>query len=335
MNCLAEVGLGNPLVSIVVPNFNYANFLERRFQSILDQSISSREIIFLDDASVDDSVKLVKEKYKDLIAKSDVNSVNSGSPFVQWNKGVRLSSGKYIWIAEADDTCAPNFLEKAISVLEDNSSVGLVYCHTLPVDVNDRILDENFFISYVSDLDVSRWLKDFQNSGIDEVRDYISRKNTITNVSGVVFRREAYLKAGYAPETMRMCGDWMFYCHLLRHFDVAYISEPLNFHRQHPAKQTANSVLNLTYFREFLAVQDYLKKDFSLSAAQRQRAFYRFLGEWDRLMFSNYGRISFAGNLSIARMALKNYFEISELLVIFWHAVLNGLRTVLYKWLRR
>lgn len=330
-----DSNLETPLVSIVIPNFNYANFLERRFGSILDQTIFNREIIFLDDASVDNSIELIKRKYGNVITKWDINSMNSGSPFVQWNKGVHLSSGKYIWIAEADDTCAPTFLENAISVLENNPSVGLVYCHTLPIDVNDKILDENFFISYVSDLDESRWLRDFQNSGIEEVRDYLSRKNTITNVSGVVFRREAYLKAGFAPENMRMCGDWMFYCHLLRHYDVAYISAPLNFHRQHPAKQTLNSVLNLTYFREFLEVQDYFQKNFALSKVQRQEAFHRFLREWDRLMISNYGRISLKGNLSIARMTMKIYSEIREWLVIFWHTVRNGTMTILYKWLKQ
>lgn len=330
-----DISLEAPLISIVIPNFNYANFLERRLDSILNQTISNREIIFLDDASIDDSVELVKKKYKNVITKLDVNSVNSGSPFVQWNRGVRQSSGKYVWIAEADDTCAPTFLEKAIAVLESNPSIGLVYCHTLPMDVNDQILDEKFFFSYVSDLDTTRWMNDFYNSGIEEVRNYLSRKNTITNVSGVVFRREAYIKAGYAPENMRMCGDWMFYCHLLRHFDVAYLSEPLNFHRQHSAKQTMNSVLNLTYFREFLEVQEYLLKDFSLSSEQRALAFRRFLGEWDRLVYSNYGRISASGNLAIAKMTLTKYSLFTEKLVILWHAAQNTLKSVLYKWLKK
>lgn len=303
--------------------------------SIMNQTISNCEIIFLDDASKDDSVELVKKKYKDVITKLDVNASNSGSPFVQWNKGVRLSSGKYIWIAEADDTCAPTFLEKAVAILEKHPEVGLVYCHTLPVDINDRILDERFFLSYVSDLDAVRWLKDFTNSGIEEVRNYLSRKNTITNVSGVVFRREAYLQAGYAPESMRMCGDWMFYCHLLRHFDMAYLSEPLNFHRQHLAKQTMNSVLNLTYFREFLEVQEYLLKDFSLSSEQRALAFRRFLGEWDRLVYSNYGRIPTSGNLSIAKMTLLKYSTCMEMTVTLLHTIQNVLKSVLYKWLKK
>lgn len=324
-----------PRVSIVVPNFNYASYLERRMDSILCQTFSDYEIIFLDDFSDDDSVSLVQQKYKDKIAIFERNQKNSGSPFVQWNKGVRLSSGKYIWIAEADDACAPTFLERAVSVLENNPSVGLVYCHTLPMDVNDQILDKNYFFLYISDLDDARWLNDFKNSGIEEVRNYLSRKNTITNVSGVVFRREAYIKAGYAPENMRMCGDWLFYCHLLRHFDVAYLSEPLNFHRQHPAKQTMNSVLNLTYFREFLEVQEYLLKDFFLSSEQRALAFRRFLGEWDRLVYSNYGRISTSGNLAIAKMTLTKYSIFTERLVILWHTVKNVLKSVLSKWLKK
>lgn len=259
----------NVKVSIIIPNYNYAQFLHERFCSILAQTCRDYEIIFLDDASTDESVDLVQEKYADYIALMDINHINSGSPFVQWNKGVRLSRGEYIWIAEADDSCSPDFLERALFILENNPSVGLVYCHTLPVDKNDNVLDKNAYISYISDLDPIRWSQDFQNQGRDEVKQYLSRKNTIINVSGVLFRYAAYIQAGYAPEEMRMCGDWMFYCRLLRHADIAYISEPLNFHRQHPAKQTTNSVLNLTYFREFLQVQKYLLEEFKLSLPQR------------------------------------------------------------------
>lgn len=322
-----------PKVSVIIPNYNYSRYLDERFRSILSQTYRHYELIFLDDASTDDSLDLVREKYTPYISQIQVNQINTGSPFVQWNKGVHLSQGEYIWIAEADDTCSPDFLERAVDILRQNPSVGLVYCHTLPVDTNGHILDENFYQNYVADLDPYRWTRDFQNRGEDEVQDYVALKNTITNVSGVLFRRSAYIQAGYAPETMRMCGDWMFYAQILRHADIAYISTPLNFHRQHPAKQTTNSVLNLTYFREFLLVQKFLMEHFGILPAQQRKMFARFLGEWDRLVFSGYGRIGLRGNVELARMTLLHYHRPYERLQTIGHFFLNLFKSLFTKWL--
>lgn len=326
--------ISDPKVNIVIPNYNYARFLDERFRSILAQTYQDYEIIFLDDASTDNSVDLIQEKYAQYVTQIEVNQLNTGSPFVQWNKGVRLGHGEYIWIAEADDTCAPNFLEQAVAILRENPSVGLVYCHTLPIDTDGNLLDENFYRNYVTDLDPYRWANDFQNHGKHEVQQYLSLKNTITNVSGVLFRRSAYVQAGYAPETMRMCGDWMFYCHLLRSADIAYISAPLNFHRQHPAKQTTNSVLNLTYFREFLQVQKYLTENFNIVPAQHRNMFNRFLGEWDRLVFSGYGRIGLPGNLALAQMTWAYYSQFNERLLTMTHFFLNVFKSIFTKWLK-
>lgn len=323
-----------PQVSIIIPNYNYAHFLQERFRSILAQTHSDYEIIFLDDSSTDNSVNLVREKYLQHITHIEVNQQNSGSPFIQWNRGVRLSRGEYIWIAEADDTCAPDFLQRAVNILQENPSVGLVYCHTLPIDAHGNVLDENFYKNYVADLDPYRWATDFQNHGPREVEEYLALKNTITNVSGVLFRRSAYLQAGYAPETMRMCGDWMFYCRLLRHTNIAYISAPLNFHRQHPTRQTTNSVLNLTYFREFLQVQNYAKENFNISTSHLRNMFRRFLGEWDRLVFSGYGRIGLGGNFAIARMTTHAYPGMVHRFITFLHWLQNSLKSILTIWIK-
>jgi len=326
--------MSNPSVSIIIPNYNYARLLDERFRSILSQTYQNYEIIFLDDASTDNSVDLVHEKYAHHLAQIEVNQKNTGSPFIQWNKGVRLSRGEYVWIAEADDTCAPEFLDRTVKVMQANPSLGLVYCQTLPIDTHGNILDNNFYQQYIADLDSSRWSNDFYNDGNDEVRKYLSLKNTVTNVSGVLFRRSAYIQANYAPEDMRMCGDWLFYCQLLHHADIAYISTPLNFHRQHPTKQTVNSVSNLTYFREFLQVQKYLIEDFDIPSALRRNMFHRFLREWDRLVFSNYGRIDLSGNLAIAQMTLSHYPNHNERMLIFAHFFINSLKSISTKWLK-
>lgn len=324
-----------PRVSVVIPNYNYAKFLNERFNSILRQTFRNYEIIFLDDASTDDSVLQVKDRFSENIKQIDVNKKNTGNPFVQWNKGVRMAKGEFVWIAEADDTCAQDFLEKMVSTMDLDSSVGLAYCITTPIDVDGVVIDGNFFYRYVSELNSTRWLNNFSTNGLSEVKNYLARKNTITNVSGVLFRREAYIRAGYASENMRMCGDWLTYCKILYESNVAYVAAPMNFHRQHPTKHTQNSVLNLTYFQEYLQVQQYVAAAFNQTKIEINDAFSRFLGEWDRLTVSNYGRIDFPRTVRLARMAVSVYPRIGNKLVVVIHFLKNSTKSLVAKWLTK
>jgi glycosyltransferase involved in cell wall biosynthesis len=323
---------GTPRVSVVVPNYNHAPYLEARFRSILDQSFRDYEIIFLDDASPDDSVQLVRREFGDRISTFEANASNSGNPFKQWNRGVQLARGEFVWVAESDDLCAPTFLERMMQALDRSPRIGLAYCQTLPIDEAAQVIDPAYYQWYVSDLDAARWRSDFVNDGREEVRWYLSRKNTITNVSGVVFRRSAYMAAGCAPEDMRMCGDWLMYCRVLHDSDVAYISEPLNFHRQHAAKHSHNAVLDLTYFKEFLQVQQYAADTFAFSRTERAAAFRRFLGEWDRLTVSNYGRIGLRKTLTLAQLTAARYGRADERMRIAGHFFLNATRSLAGAW---
>jgi len=107
------------LVSIILPNYNHAAFLQERLDSIFHQSHQNFEVIILDDASTDSSASLL-EPYRNhaKVSHFHINKVNTGSPFLQWKKGLLLARGKYIWIAESDDCCELDFLEKQIQQLD-------------------------------------------------------------------------------------------------------------------------------------------------------------------------------------------------------------------------
>jgi glycosyltransferase involved in cell wall biosynthesis len=74
----------NPLISVVIPNYNHAQFLEKRIESVLNQTYKNIEIILLDDKSTDNSIDIIK-KYEQNPVVSHVlqNTENSGSPFLQ------------------------------------------------------------------------------------------------------------------------------------------------------------------------------------------------------------------------------------------------------------
>lgn len=98
-----------PLVSVVVPNYNYKRYLNLRIQSILQQTYQNIELILLDDASTDGSEEVLSD-YQDHAKVSHIllNEHNTGNPFKQWFKGMQLAKGKYINAHAAVQPGGPN-----------------------------------------------------------------------------------------------------------------------------------------------------------------------------------------------------------------------------------
>src|SRR5207244_11579699 len=115
---------GMPKVTVVIPSYNHGRFLAARLDSVLNQTYRDFEVLFLDDASTDDSLD-VFARYRDRAqVRSTVNKVNGGSVFRQWNRGVRAARGAYVWLAESDDVAEPTFLETLVPLLDDRPNVG-------------------------------------------------------------------------------------------------------------------------------------------------------------------------------------------------------------------
>jgi len=219
-----------PKVSVIVPNYNHASFLPGRLDSILGQTFPDLELIFLDDASTDASLEVFRTYAKDERVRSLFNEANSGSPFIQWNRGLQMARGEYIWIAESDDFCEPRFLERLVRRLDENPHAALAYSQSWIVDEagqKTKVLDWYHVFG-----GGERWSKDFRNSGVDEIARFLAIQNTIPNASAVLFRKSATDESGPAPEDMKICGDWLFWVSLLMNSELEFVAEPLNCFRQ-------------------------------------------------------------------------------------------------------
>lgn len=247
-----------PKVTVIVPNYNHARFLDKRIQSVLDQTYHNFELLLLDDASADDSLTVFARYSGDPRVRVIVNEVNAGSPFKQWNKGVREAKGKYIWLAESDDFADPHLLEALVAELEQHPSVGLAYCQSLAVDPDEAPLYS--MEERTADLDVAHWRNNFINNGRDECRDYLVVQNTIPNASAVVFRKELYELVNGADESYRTCADWLLWAEMLSHSDVAFVAQTLNFFRQNPTsvihKNQASLVAPLESYKVVASIQN-------------------------------------------------------------------------------
>lgn len=235
-------GIFQPRISVVVPNYNYSRHLPHRIATLLNQELPVWEIIFLDDASTDDSVEVAEQLLKDCGIHYRIirNAENSGSVFAQWQKGVTLARGDIVWIAEADDWASARFTRVAASAFRD-PDVVISYTQSNQVSEASEILCPHY-LDYIADLGRERWRRPFVNDGMAELNDGFSVKNTIPNVSGALFRREALADVldRHMEEirSYRVAGDWCAYAHLARHGKVAFDPRPLNYHRRHEASVT-------------------------------------------------------------------------------------------------
>jgi len=247
------------MVSVIIPNYNYARFLKKRIDSVINQRVRPDEIIFLDDCSQDNSLVLAKE----LLGASSIpfqiiaNEENSGSVFAQWQKGLDHCRGDFIWIAEADDAASDRFLDKTLAAMED-PKVGISYCETAVIDEQNNIVDWNFYRRVHSSVDRIRWRKSYTGSGREEVKSVLAVRNTIPNVSAVLFRREAVLRAGGFYSEYKMSGDWDCYLRILRDWDLSYNHNRLNYQRFHSDRVTNNYNYSELQSWEAMALFHYL-----------------------------------------------------------------------------
>jgi glycosyltransferase involved in cell wall biosynthesis len=220
-----------PKVSVVIPNYNHARFLQRRIESVLGQRFQDFEVILIDDCSTDDSQSLISSFAGDLRFRIAFNAINSGSTFKQWNKGVGMARGEYVWIAESDDYANSQLLERLVAVLETEPEVAFVYCRSWRVSEDDQL--DGFEDSNLVELDPQRWTADYRAEGREECRNYFVYRNIVPNASAVLFRRSAYERVGGADESLRLGGDWKLWAAMALTWRIAYLGEPLNYFRFH------------------------------------------------------------------------------------------------------
>ena len=130
----------NPLVSICIPTYKGAEFLEATLDSVLNQSYPHFELWILDDNSPDDTQSIVS-RYKDPRIKYVRNTQNLG-PEGNWNRCLDLAQGKYFKLLPHDDLLAVNCLEEQVSVLEADSAgeIALVFGSREIIDPQGRVL---------------------------------------------------------------------------------------------------------------------------------------------------------------------------------------------------
>ena len=224
-----------PTVSFIVPCYKLAHLLPECITSILNQSYRDFEVLVMDDCSPD-ATPAVAASFHDPRVIHVRNQSNLGH-LRNYNKGISMSRGKYVWLISADDRLRqPSILERYVGVMEANPKVGYVFC----AGVGVKNGEETGTLSYSRYDNCDRIVKGHV---------FLKRllyQNVVLAASAMA-RRECYEQIGAfpveavwagRPVDMGWIGDWYLWCMFALFMDVGYLADPMVCYREHDLSMT-------------------------------------------------------------------------------------------------
>ncbi|MFZ2900369.1 MAG: glycosyltransferase family A protein [Saprospiraceae bacterium] len=274
--------INSPKVSIIVPNYNHAAFLRTRIESILGQTYQDYELIIIDDCSSDGSMDVLAplrshKKTSHFIT----NSQNSGNPFAQWKKGIELSKGEFIWIAESDDIAHLSFLEKLIFQLEKHPTIGIATCYFDVIDESGELMfNTKKWLPFVNEEKTEPFMK----NGKKFLYDFMLSKNLVFNASGAVFRKKFLPDSIEQFTQFKQAGDLKFWVDILQKSDLCIIKETLNQWRIHEKSVTGiNKSSPIAILEQYQITRQILKttpKSLQTNNERAKQAFEELINRW-------------------------------------------------------
>jgi transposase-like protein len=184
-----------------------------------------------------------------------------------------------------------------MKVFEKNSTLGIVYSQSLSINENGDIGASWF--NHTQSLDSDLWCNDFYMNGFDFSKKYMLFQNSIPNASAVVFKRLLCVKSGLINTSYKINGDWDLYTRILASSDIGFISQDLNFFRQHNKKGSTVNVKNGNNIHEHYKLLTNWKIIFKLESSLYSKISQHIFDNWNE-----------QHQKSIIKVMQNNFFKI-------------------------
>jgi len=210
-----------PDVSVVIPNYNHAEYLEGTIKSLMDQSHPPAEIVIVDDASTDHSWEILERIARDHESIRAVRRTSNGGVNKALSQGVAFTTCPFLVTASVDDIRLPTFLERSASMLAAYPDAALVFSD--PAELIDATGEKRIYpnfarmpAGFISSEDFSR---------AQRRRSFRISSNT------TMFRRELFLDVGGFQYEHHWHADWIAIMRLGMSHGVCYLPEILSYFR--------------------------------------------------------------------------------------------------------
>lgn len=215
-----------PKVTFVVPCFRLAHFLRECVDSILHQSYPEIEVLIMDDQSPDDTGAVARDilaDYQDRPISYVLNERNLGN-IRNYNKGIQMARGRYVWILSADDRLRdPDVVKKYVRLMDASPDVGYAFCaaHTITGTDDAGLHKRSVYRPEDQILDSSKLVKDIVDNNFELV------------AASVMIRKECYETVTLFPPDMPHRGDSYVWALIALRYRVAYFSDAMVDYRIH------------------------------------------------------------------------------------------------------
>jgi alpha-1,3-rhamnosyltransferase len=236
-------------VSVVVPSYNHAPFIEKCLRSIAQQIKSPLELIVIDDGSCDESVKIIERTLKECSFPCELIARHNKGLCATLNEGFRRTRSEFFAYLGSDDVWFPEFLQERVALLRARPKAVLAYGHAYTIDARNRIIDCTRNWASYADGDARRMLLE----GLAPASPT------------VVYRRSAL--ARHSWNNQARLEDYELYLRLSAEGDFAFDPQVLSAWRQHFDNTSRNLMLMMN---ECLAAQSRVATDFGIGARELQ-----------------------------------------------------------------
>jgi glycosyltransferase involved in cell wall biosynthesis len=210
------------MVSVIITNYNYEQYVGRAIESALAQTYADLEIIVVDDGSSDNSDWVIQSYANSDSRVRYIRQANAGQSAAT-NRGILAAKGEYIAFLDADDIWYPDKLALQMEVFE-SESVSIVYSGAFVIDGDDRVYNERM---------VSRA---FNGEGF--LWNMICAN--VIPFSSAVVRRECFAKGGLLNTQYRVCTDYDLWLRMGKYYSFDCVEKPLIGYRARPDSLSGN-----------------------------------------------------------------------------------------------
>jgi glycosyltransferase involved in cell wall biosynthesis len=225
----------NPAVSFVVPCYKLGHHLSECINSILSQSYRDIEVLIMDDCSPDNTAE-VANSFQDSRLRYVRNETNLG-PLRNYNKGISLTRGRYVWLISADDYLRQSYiLHRYVELMETHSEVGYTFCPAVGVrdGTETGVLEYSRYSARDEIIDGRIFLRKLLDYNLVVAASALARRQCYEQNS--VFPL-GIMWAGM-PIDMVWGGDWYLWLLFALSYDVGYFAEPMVCYREHELSMT-------------------------------------------------------------------------------------------------
>ena len=237
-------------VSVVVPSFNHAPFIETTLRSIFKQSLRPAELLVIDDGSTDDSPAVIERTLNECPFPSELVARDNRGLCATLNEGLERTSGEYFAYLGSDDLWLAEFLNARVRLLESRAGAVLAYGHAYYIDDENRIVDSTTDWAHYADGNVREMLL-----------------QTIAPMSPTVVYRRECLRQQRWDETSAL-EDYDLYLRLSEEGPFAFDPQILSAWRRHSSNVSWDQTLML---EEQLKAQRQAALRFGLTVQQVEK----------------------------------------------------------------